>query len=82
MNGNASHITPINNINNSRLIANISGIDIVLCPEINADRVVVFRGNVAATDPTLMLVEADFDDNRWAIVAIGKAYCISYDVTA
>ena len=79
---NGGHVTFANDINNSRLIGSVGGVDIVFCPEISPDRVIVFRGRVSNTDTTLMLVEADFDDNRWAIVSTGKAYCISYNVTA
>jgi hypothetical protein len=67
-------------VNNDRFIGSVAGIDIINCPEINPDRVIVFRGGATITEPSLMLVEADFDDNRWAIVPVGKAFCISYDV--
>ncbi len=76
----SSYFIPANDINNPSFIGTIAGIKVIVSQDVNRDRIILFRQPTSQSEKTLMLVEYDQDDYRWAVVSCGEHFCVSYDV--
>ncbi len=73
----------MNSGDNRKILGNFNGTEFIVCHDIDPNTILVFRSpsKQSVNEPTLMLVEADWDDNRWEVVDCGRGYCISFTVS-
>lgn len=76
----SAYFIPANDINNPSFVGTVAGIKVIISHDINRDRIILFRQPSSKSEKTLMLVEYDQDDYRWAVVSCGEHFCVSYDV--
>lgn len=76
----SSYFIPANDINNTGFVGTFAGVKVIISHDINRDRIILFRQPTSQSEKTLMLVEYDQDDYRWAVVSCGEHFCVSYDV--
>ncbi len=66
-----------------RYLGQFNNFDCVVCREIDPDTIIIFRSPITGShDATLMLVEADWDENRWAVADCSNSgvYAMSFTI--
>lgn len=66
-----------------RYLGNVNGLECLVCKEIDPDTILIFRSpNTSSHESSLFLIEADWDENRWAIADCSNSsvYTLSFKI--